>query len=106
VDSTDIELKAALRNANYAELTRRARTEQAHALVDHVMQLLPEAPQGTRGPRANTRSQWRRGVEGFLGDLLRAQNSEKANGWVYRSLRPKSFTGEDIGYRAFRAPTR
>src|SRR5215469_15869996 len=65
------------------------------------MGLLPNEPQGRRGAYADTRTQRRCGVEGFLGDLLRAQNSEKAQGWVYRSLRPGSFTGEEVGYRAF-----
>jgi hypothetical protein len=42
-----------------------------------------------------------RAVEGLAGDLLLAQGHGKANGWVFRSLRPASFTGEAVGYRAF-----
>jgi hypothetical protein len=107
------ELKAALENARYAALTSRARTEEANALVDHVMALLPEVtpekangtatPKRTRGPYAGTRKQWRRAVEGLLADLLGAHNSDKAKGWVYRSLQTKSFSGnKEVGHRAFK----
>jgi hypothetical protein len=48
VDAAHTELKAALENAEYATLTCCACTDQAHRLTDHVMALLPEAPQGRR----------------------------------------------------------
>ncbi|HEY6331246.1 MAG TPA: hypothetical protein VI756_18110, partial [Blastocatellia bacterium] len=86
----------------YAALTSCARTEQPNALVDHVTALLPEdKPQRARGAYADTSKQWRRGLEGSLGDRLRAQKSEKTKGWVFRSLRAGSFTGGEINYRAF-----
>ena len=47
-------------------------------------------------------SQWRRGVEGFLGDLLQAQSSKDAQGWVYRPMRAGRFSGEEVGYKAFK----
>jgi uncharacterized protein YidB (DUF937 family) len=54
-----------------------------------------------RGPYGKTKQQLRRGVEGFLGDLLRAAGHEHAKGFVHRSLHAGSFTGEDVGTRAF-----
>jgi hypothetical protein len=89
-----------LEHAKYAPLTSRARTEQAHILVDHLLAQITGAAQGRR-QYAKTQRQLRHALEGLLGDLLRAQNLQKANGWTYRSLRAESFTGEDIGYRTF-----
>jgi hypothetical protein len=40
-------------------------------------------------------------VEGFVGDLLRTYSHEKAKGWIYKSLHASSFTGAEIGHRAF-----
>jgi hypothetical protein len=60
--TSDPELKTALENAKYAALTGRARTEQANALVDHVVALRLEAdPAQPRGSYAGTSKQWRRG---------------------------------------------
>jgi hypothetical protein len=101
--SADGELKFHLRAARYAALTSRARTLESNALVDHLLPLVTtDAPTSKRGAYATTRKQRRLAVEGFVGDLLRAQNHEKAVGWVYRPLGAKSFTGEVIGHRAFK----
>ena len=40
-------------------------------------------------------------MEGFAGDLLRAQRDEKSGGWVYRSLKANNFSGENVSYRQF-----
>lgn len=40
-------------------------------------------------------------MEGFVGDLLRAHQDENSGGWVYRSLKANSFSGENISYRNF-----
>ena len=102
LSSQEAELKAALENARYADLTSSACSDPANHLVDHVLSLLAEAtPERARGAYARTNVQRRRAVEGLLADLLRAQDSEAAKGWVYRSLRAKSFTGEEIGHRTF-----
>jgi hypothetical protein len=53
------------------------------------------------GIRSKTKQQVRRGVEGFVGDLLRAAARAEDRGYVYRSLHANSFAGEDVGYRAF-----
>ena len=42
-------------------------------------------------------------VERLLADLLLAQTSEKTNGYVYRPMRPESFTECDVSYRVFKA---
>jgi hypothetical protein len=98
----DAELKVELLAAPYAALGRRARTEQAHSLVDHLFEMVVggQAKQG-RGDYQKTKLQKRRAVEGLAGDLLLAQSHTKAKGWVFRSLRTASFTGEDVGYRSF-----
>jgi hypothetical protein len=60
----------ALRDANYASLTRRAATDDSHALVDEVLRLIGtvEARERQRGTKA--RAALRQAVEGFVGDLL------------------------------------
>jgi hypothetical protein len=97
------ELRSAIRSARYATVHNRAATEQAKQLVDHVFEQVIKAnvSKRRRGPYGKTKQQIRRGVEGFLGDLLRAAGHEHAKGWVHRSLQSNSFTGEDVGYRAF-----
>jgi hypothetical protein len=96
------ELKAQLLAAPYAALASRARTEQAHSLVDHLYGVVvgEQAKRG-RGIYKDTKRQMRRAVEGLVGDLLLAQSHAKAKGWVYRSLKTGSFSGEDVGYRTF-----
>jgi hypothetical protein len=94
---------SALKSARYATLNNRAATEQAKQLVDHVFLQVARADNSERprGPYGKTKQQLRRGVEGFLGDLLRAAGNEHAKGFVHRSLHAGSFTGEDVGARAF-----
>jgi hypothetical protein len=101
--STDGELKQNLLDARYAALANRARTPPANALVDHLLMVVTgEASGSSRGSYAKTKKQHRLAIEGFVGDLLRAQNHGKGKGWVFRSLAAQSFSGEDIGYRAFK----
>jgi hypothetical protein len=93
---------SAIRSARYATLNNRAATEQAKQLVDHVFVQVARSngSERPRGPYGKTKQQLRRGVEGFLGDLLRAAGHE--HGFVYRSLHAGSFTGDDVGARAFK----
>jgi hypothetical protein len=95
---------SAVRGARYATLTNRASTEQAKQLVDKVLELVIEADtsEHRRGPYGKTKQQMRRGIEGLLGDLLRAAGHQHAKGFVHRSLHAGSFTREDVGARAFR----
>jgi hypothetical protein len=56
-NNQDNDLKGALENAKFAALTSRACTEQANALVDYVMGLLPEVkPQHARGAHTLTQA--------------------------------------------------
>ena len=56
-----------------------------------------------RGRRSGA-DKLRAAVTGLLGDLLLARKpSEKANGWVYRSMQAQSFTGKRVSYRTFAA---
>jgi hypothetical protein len=94
---------SAIRSAPYATLNNLAATDQAKQLVDHVLERVLEAntSERRRGLYGKTQQQLRRGIEGFLGDLLRAAGHENAKGFVHRSLYAGSFTGEDVGVRAF-----
>ena len=96
---------AQLNNASYASLTSRAITDTAHGIVDRLIECV-EGMEEYRKSRRNKRSEkskrdLRRAFEGFVGDLLRAYNDPLCGGWVYRSLKPASFTGEAVSYRTF-----
>ena len=85
-----------------AALDSRACTEQSRRLVDHLFTLVANGgTNGKRGVYARTRDQLRRGVEGFVADLLRAQNNERAQGWAFKSLHKDSFVEEEVKYTAF-----
>jgi hypothetical protein len=98
-----------LQGARYAALTSRAVTDQARDAVDALAEALAEDElkrkqrKNKRGPEAAQR--FRDALEGFLGDMLLAMTSERAQGWVYRSTRPESFTAQDIGHRDFTSVT-
>ncbi len=101
----DRELINQLQNARYASLTSRAVTDTAKAIVDRLIDFL-EAGEEYRKARKNKRGTkarnalWR-AMEGFVGDLLRAQRDEKSGGWVYRSLKANSFSRGNVSYRDF-----
>ncbi len=93
-------------DAIYAALDCRAQSDQAGALVNDVIRLVTEA-EAAAAKRTNKRGKkqadLRAAVEGFLADLLRAQGSaETTHGYVYRAMRPATFTNGPIGYRVFR----
>jgi hypothetical protein len=96
-----------LNNARYASLTSRAVTDAARGVIDRLIEFL-EGREEYRKLRKNKRSEKarfdvRRAMEGFVGDLLRAQQDEESGGWVYRSLKINSFSGEAVSYRNFHA---
>jgi hypothetical protein len=96
-----------LNNARYASLTSRAVTDAARGIIDGLIEFL-EGREEHRKSRKNKRSEkarfdLRRAMEGFVGDLLRAQQDEESGGWVYRSLKINSFSGEAVSYRNFHA---
>ena len=99
----------ALRDADYASLTRRAATDNSRALVDEVLRLIAtvEARKRQRlGPRA---AAFRQAVERFVGDLLvalaKAQHSNAVTvaGWVRRSVSSNEFSGGPVSFRTFDA---
>src|SRR5262249_14643025 len=95
-----------LDGARYAALDCRAHSEEAHALVAHVTSLVAaqELAAGTRAnKRKKTQTALASAVERLLADLLRAHASEKANGYVFRAMRPQSFTNSEVSYRVFKA---
>jgi hypothetical protein len=101
----DRNLAEHLNCARYASLTSRAVTDAARDVVDRRIEFL-EGREEYRKARKNRRSKTaqhgiRRAMEGFVGDLLRAYQDEKSGGWVYRSKKSGSFTGERVSYREF-----
>jgi hypothetical protein len=101
----DREVVEQLNNARYASLTSRAVTDAARRLIDGLIETV-EMGEEYRKSRKNKRSEkaryaLRRAMEGFVGDLLRAYADEKSGGWVYRSLKANSFSGDQISYRHF-----
>ena len=97
-----------LDDALYAALLSRAHSDQACALVDAVTKTIAEH-EIAGSLRANKRDKkhktLRLAVEAFLADLLQAQASQKAKGFVYRPVRPDGFTGHAVSYRTFRSLT-
>jgi hypothetical protein len=86
----------ALRDADYASLTRRAATDHSRSLVDEVLHRITATEAGTRKRRRGSRAgAFRQVVEGFLGDLLAASGE----GWVYRLTGHRDFTKGDVSPR-------
>ncbi len=97
----DLAVKNALMDADYAALSARPCTDQAQRLVDEVFsQVVVGGSKGRGGGYSDTKQQMFMAVMGFLGDLLWAAGN--GWGWVYRSLQKKSFTGQEVGYHAFK----
>ncbi len=91
--------------AIYADFTWRAQSEQASALIGSIFNAVTdyEVSAGTRtNKRGKTAADLRLTVEAFTADLIKAQAiSESTHRYVYREMRPKAFTGEDVGHRVF-----
>jgi hypothetical protein len=95
-----------LDDARYAALDCRAHSDEARALVPAVTDLVvaQELAGGTRtNKRKRKQTALRSAVEGLLADLLQAQISDKTNGYVYRPMRPSSFTEGNVSYRVFKS---
>jgi hypothetical protein len=109
LDHTDQDkaLGKALRDAEYASLTRRAVTDNSRAIIDDVHRQIVdyEKQHGIRKRRRVGKAlAFIRALEGFVGDLLEAAaHKERAAGWVHRSVAPGSFTDEVVSYRDFKA---
>jgi hypothetical protein len=95
-----------LDDALYAALLSRAHSDEARTVVDTVTKIVAEheLAGGTRTNRRDKKqAALRLAVEALLADLLQAQASEKAKGYVYRTVRPEGFTGQRVGYRTFKS---
>jgi hypothetical protein len=88
----------ALRNAEYASLTRRAATDDSRALVADVVRMVIEAETRKR-QRVGKADAFKQAVEGFLGDLLAATGE----GWISRATGRSHFTDAVVSYRDFTA---
>jgi|SRR5215813_838786 len=90
----------AIRDAEYASLTRHAATDNSRALVDEVLRLITATEAETRKrQRVSTADAFRQAVEGFLGDLLAATGE----GWVYRPTGHSRFSAGDMSPRTVTA---
>lgn len=81
----------------YATLLAKSVTEEADALIAKLSAQVYE-----RRKNKGRERETQRAVGAFIADLLRANDSKKAQGLVYRPMKAEAFTGEDVSYRAFR----
>ena len=106
VDHTNDKKRRELDDALYVALLSRAHSDQARSLVDTVAKLVAER-ELAGGKRTNKRDKkqtaLKSAVERLLADLLQAQASENAKGYVYRSMRPGGFTDQPVSYRTFKS---
>lgn len=94
-----------LRDAAYAALRCRSVTDNAHALVSALYEQVTSHERATskrKNARVKKADSYKKAIEGFVGDLLLAQVREKGGGWVFRSTRRDTFTGEAVSYRHFK----
>jgi hypothetical protein len=90
----------AIRDAEYASLTRHATTDNSRALVDEVLRLISATEAETRKRQRGSRADaFKQAVESFLADLLAATGE----GWIYRPIGRSSFTDGAITYHNFTA---
>lgn len=96
-----------LRDARFAALDCRAISDKANKLVDRLSEDIAEweIRYGNRErKRRSGAEKLRAAVTGLIGDLLLARKpGDKANGWVYRSMQARGFTGKRVSYRTFAA---
>ena len=90
----------ALRDAEYASLTCRAETENAHAFVDDVLRQIVGTEERKR-QRVSKAGAFRQAAEGFLADLLLTIGHDER--WVYRPVSQRHFTDDVVSYRDFTA---
>jgi hypothetical protein len=93
-----------LQAATHATLRAHATSDEAKALVAKLAVMVED-----HGVRAGSRKNRRKSTAGkleyatgaFLANLLRPLEAEEPNGWVYRSMHAKSFTGKAVTHRTF-----
>jgi hypothetical protein len=91
-----------LDDAGYASLSSRAVSDDARAFTDYLTGIIATwERQSDKWQRQRSIDKVRAAVEAFVGDLLLALDNGRS-GWVYRSVRPTSFSGEHVSSRIFR----
>ena len=93
-----------LQAATYASLRAHATSEQAKVLVAKLSSIVEDhtIEAGLRKKkRRDTAGRLEYAIGAFLADLLRPLDAEEPNGWIYRSLQAKSFTGAAVPRRTF-----
>jgi hypothetical protein len=95
-----------LQAATHATLRAHATSDEAKALVTKLAAMVEDHGINTgsrRNRRKGTAEKLEYGTGAFLANLLRALSAEvpEPNGWVYRSMHAKSFTGATVSHRTF-----
>jgi hypothetical protein len=90
----------------YAALNSRAVSDAARELVQ-ILRRGIEHHEGATKSRAYKRKgrkleEFDSALGAFVADLLRAMGSKDADGWVFRSTKAESFSGEPVSYATFR----
>jgi hypothetical protein len=93
-----------LQAATYATLRAHATSDEAKALVAKLAATVED-----HGVNTGSRKNRRKGTAGkleyatgaFVANLLRPLSNDEPNGWVYRSMHAKSFTGATVSHRTF-----
>ncbi|QFT62563.1 hypothetical protein [Roseivivax sp. THAF30] len=102
---TDDQMKHHLNAARMAEFRRQAKSDQAFAFCDEVMEMTTayETDQKLRTrKRSKTATEaFRRSIEAILGDLMNHAGNEDAAGFMYRSTKHSAFTKTCCAARAF-----
>jgi hypothetical protein len=96
--------QAELQAATNATLRAHATSDEAKALVARLAAMVDGHAHATglrKNKRTKTASKLQYATGAFLADLLRPFDAEEPNGWVYKSLHAKSFTGAAVPRRTF-----
>jgi hypothetical protein len=95
-----------LQTATYASLRADPISEQSTALVVKLASMVEDRTvemslrkNKRKGKAAKAKLEFATGA--FLADLLKPLEADEPNGWVHRSLKKSSFTGETVTWRTF-----
>ena len=91
-------MKSERHQARYLNLRMEPATEEANALVSKVAELCWA---NSAGKRKKPSFKFNVAVAAFVADLIKA-NAIDPKQPLYRSMKAKAFTGQTIGYRAFK----
>src|SRR3979490_2430665 len=95
-----------LQTATSASLRADPISEQSTALVVKLASMVEDRTvemslrkNKRKGKAAKAKLEFATGA--FLADLLKPLEADEPNGWVHRSLKKSSFTGETVTWRTF-----